>query len=236
MPKPNNPSNRNRPRNQEPKEFDEEVIQLDRVTRVVKGGRRMRFRATVAIGNRKGRVGVGIAKSAEVVGAIKKAVTEAKKHMINIPIFNDTIPHRVSAKFKASKILLIPAGPGTGIIAGGATRIIIELSGVKNILSKSLGSSNRLNNSKATIDALIQLRKREERKPDPKAIATPLSAPKQEVERVKIEAEQTPRTKHSEVRSSASLPAKRVSPPLPSPKDSIANKEKPKKQDASKKA
>ncbi|MFA5842930.1 MAG: 30S ribosomal protein S5 [Candidatus Gracilibacteria bacterium] len=187
MPKPNNPSNnRNRPRNQEPKEFEEEVIQLDRVTRVVKGGRRMRFRATVAIGNRKGRVGVGIAKSAEVVGAIKKAVTEAKKHMINIPIFNDTIPHRVSAKFKASKILLIPAGAGTGIIAGGATRIIIELSGIKNILSKSLGSSNRLNNSKATIDALIQLRKREEKKPEPK-----VEAPVKPVERVKIEAEQT---------------------------------------------
>lgn len=199
MPKPNNPSNRNRPRNQEPKEFEEEVIQLDRVTRVVKGGRRMRFRATVAIGNRKGRVGVGIAKSAEVVGAIKKAVTEAKKHMINVPIFNDTIPHRISAKFKASKILLIPAGAGTGIIAGGATRIIIELSGIKNILSKSLGSSNRLNNSKATIDALLGLRKREERKPEPK-----VEAPVKPMERVKIEAEQTR--------------AKRVSP-LPPPKN-----------------
>lgn len=218
MPKPNNPSNRNRPRNQEPKEFEEEVIQLDRVTRVVKGGRRMRFRATVAIGNKKGRVGVGIAKSAEVVGAIKKAVTEAKKHMITVPIFNDTIPHRVSAKFKASKILLIPAGAGTGIIAGGATRIIIELSGIKNILSKSLGSSNRLNNSKATIDALLGLRKREEKKPIVEATVKP------PVERVKIEAEQTPRTKHSEVRSSASLPAKRVSP-LPLPKNPPQPKE-----------
>lgn len=155
--------NRRNAAKQEPKEFDEEVIQLDRVTRVVKGGRRLRFRATVAIGNRKGKVGIGIAKSNEVVGAIKKAVTKAKKDLVLVPITkDDTIPHRIQTKFKASKILLIPAGPGTGIIAGGATRIIIELSGVKNVLSKSLGSSNRLNNSKATLNALKALRARPE--------------------------------------------------------------------------
>lgn len=159
MSRPPNKGNRG-PRAQEPKEFDEEVIQLDRVTRVVKGGRRMRFRATVAIGNRKGKVGVGIGKSAEVVGAIKKAVADAKKGMIQVPIHDDTIPHRVNSKFKASKILLIPAGAGTGIIAGGATRKIIELSGIKNILSKTLGSSNRVNNSYATLEALKMLRAR----------------------------------------------------------------------------
>ncbi|MDP2624607.1 MAG: 30S ribosomal protein S5 [Candidatus Peregrinibacteria bacterium] len=153
------------PRIQEPKEFDEVVIQLDRVTRVVKGGRRLRFRATVAIGNRKGKVGVGVAKSAEVVGAIQKAVAEAKKNLVEIPMYEDTIPHRIQVKYKASKILLMPAGPGTGIIAGGATRKIIELSGIKNILSKTIGSSNRLNNSKATLEALKQLRSRKVYKP-----------------------------------------------------------------------
>lgn len=148
----------------ETKEFDEEVIQLDRVTRVVKGGRRLRFRATVAIGNRKGKVGIGIGKSTEVVGAIKKAVTAAKKDMITIPIHNDTVPHRIQVKFKASKVLIIPAGAGTGIIAGGAARKVIELSGIKNILSKTLGASNRVNNAKATFEALKALRERPEAK------------------------------------------------------------------------
>lgn len=147
-------------KDREPKEFDETVIQLDRVTRVVKGGRRLRFRATVAIGNRKGKVGVGIGKSNEVVGAIKKAVTRAKRDMIEVPIFRDTIPHRIQSKHKASKILLIPAGAGTGIIAGGAARKVIELSGIKNILSKTIGSTNRLNNTTATFDALKALRPR----------------------------------------------------------------------------
>lgn len=171
-------------RQQEPKEFEESVIQLDRVTRVVKGGRRMRFRATIALGNRKGKVGIGIGKSAEVVGAIKKAVADAKKNMIVIPMNEDTIPHRVSSKFKASKILLIPAGAGTGIIAGGATRTIIELSGIKNILSKSLGSSNRVNNSQATIEALRKLRprKKKEFKEDK---AETVTAPKGEAQSAK---------------------------------------------------
>lgn len=155
MPKPKSFKNT---RNQEPKEYEEEVIQLDRVTRVVKGGRRMRFRATVALGNRAGKVGIGIGKSAEVVGAIKKAVADAKKNMLVIQIHRDTIAHRVYSKFKASKVLLIPAGPGTGIIAGGATRKIVELSGIKNILSKSLGSANRINSSRATLNALKSLR------------------------------------------------------------------------------
>ncbi|KKR07803.1 MAG: 30S ribosomal protein S5, small subunit ribosomal protein S5 [Candidatus Peregrinibacteria bacterium GW2011_GWE2_39_6] len=173
------PKNQKRPhKNQEPKEFDEEVIQLDRVTRVVKGGRRLRFRATVAIGNRKGRIGLGIGKSAEVVGAIKKAVTMAKKHIIQVPIYRTTIPHRIQCKFKASKILLIPAGPGTGIIAGGATRKIIELSGIKNILSKTIGASNRVNNAKATFKALQSLRTRIDHE---KEISAPTPKDKDEV-------------------------------------------------------
>ena len=140
------------------KEFDEEVIQIDRVTRVVKGGRRLRFRATVAIGNRKGKVGVGIGKSTEVTGAISKAIAQAKKSLVEVPFAGQTIPHKVYTKFKSAKILLMPANPGTGIIAGGPLRKIIELAGVKDILSKALGCNNRLNNSQAAIQALSELK------------------------------------------------------------------------------
>lgn len=141
----------------EAKEFEEEVIQIDRVTRVVKGGRRLRFRATVVIGNRKGKVGVGIGKSAEVQGAIQKAIAQAKKSLIQVPIVGQTIPHRIQIKFKSARLKLMPACPGTGIIAGGPLRKIIELSGVRDIMSKSLGSNNRLSNSQAAILALSQL-------------------------------------------------------------------------------
>lgn len=142
----------------EPKEFEEEVIQIDRVTRVVKGGRRLRFRATVVIGDKNGRVGYGIGKSVEVPNAIQKAVSKAKKNLIKVPIYNGTIPHAVQIKFKASKILMMPAAPGTGIIAGGALRKVVEISGIRNILSKSMGSSNRVNNTKAAFKALTSLR------------------------------------------------------------------------------
>ncbi|MFA5829275.1 MAG: 30S ribosomal protein S5 [Candidatus Gracilibacteria bacterium] len=142
----------------EVKEFEEEVIQIDRVTRVVKGGRRLRFRATVVIGNRKGKVGVGIGKSTEVQGAIKKAIAQAKKSLIEVPMIGQTIPHRVEMKFKSAKLIIMPARPGTGIIAGGPLRKVIELSGVKDILSKCLGAKNRLNNSQAAINALAELR------------------------------------------------------------------------------
>lgn len=141
----------------EHKEFDEEVIQIDRVTRVVKGGRRLRFRATVAVGNHKGKVGVGIGKSTEVQGAIQKAISQAKKSLITVPMVGQTIPHRIKIKFKSAKLLLMPACPGTGIIAGGPLRKIIELAGVQDIMSKSLGSNNRLSNSQAAIMALARL-------------------------------------------------------------------------------
>ena len=142
----------------EPKEFDEQVIQIDRVTRVVKGGRKLRFRATVAIGNRKGKVGIGVGKSHEVTGAIQKAISKAKRSMFTVIMDGSTIPHDVKIKYKAAKILLLPAVEGTGLIAGGTVRKVLELAGIKNILSKSYGTTNKLNNSKATFEALKLLK------------------------------------------------------------------------------
>ncbi|MDF2379262.1 MAG: 30S ribosomal protein S5 [Candidatus Gracilibacteria bacterium] len=145
----------------EKKEFEEEVLQVDRVTRVVKGGRRLRFRATVIIGNRRGKVGIGIGKSTEVSQAIKKAVTKAKKNIIQVPMVKETIPFEIKSKFKASIILMIPASEGTGIKAGSSTRKILEMAGVNNILAKSLGSNNRINLAKATMKALHSLYEKE---------------------------------------------------------------------------
>lgn len=149
-----------KPFTKEVKEFEEQVVQVDRVTRVVKGGRRLRFRATVVIGDKKGTVGYGIGKATEVQQAIQKAVSKAKKRLIKIPVYNGTIPHMVQVKFKASKVMMKPASLGTGIIAGGAVRQILELAGVNNILSKSLGSNNKINTAKATYKALLALRVR----------------------------------------------------------------------------
>ena len=154
----NNPHGKKAPfRKREPKEFDEEVIKIDRVTRVVKGGRKLRFRATVVIGNRKAKVGIGIGKSHEVTGAIQKAIAKAKKDMIVVKMDGATIPHEVKIKFKAAKILLLPAGPGTGLIAGGTIRKVLELAGIKDILSKSFGTTNKVNTTKATFEALKSL-------------------------------------------------------------------------------
>jgi len=142
----------------EPKEFDEEVIQISRVTKVVKGGRRLRFRATVVIGNHKGKVGIGIGKSHEVTGAIKKAIAKAKKGLVTVVLDGSTIPHDVKIKFKSSDIILLPAAPGTGLIAGGTIRKVLDLAGVKDILSKSYGTTNKINNVRATFQALKKLR------------------------------------------------------------------------------
>ena len=142
----------------EPKEFEESVIKIDRVTKVVKGGRRLRFRATVVIGNRKGKVGIGIGKSQEVTGAIQKAIAKAKKEMITVKLHGSTIPHDLKSKYKSSRILLLPAAPGTGLIAGGTIRKVLELAGVKDILSKSYGTTNKVNNTKGTFVALSKLR------------------------------------------------------------------------------
>jgi small subunit ribosomal protein S5 len=145
----------------EPKEFEQKTIEIARVTRVVAGGKRMRFRATVAIGDQKGRVAVGIAKGSDVSNAIQKAVTAAKKQMIRVPIVNDTIPHEIRVKFGASLIMLKPAPKGTGVIAGGPVRTVMELAGVKNVVSKILGSPNKINNVYALMLALGRLRTRE---------------------------------------------------------------------------
>jgi small subunit ribosomal protein S5 len=145
-------------RPEEPKEFDQRILALDRVTRVTKGGKRMRFRATVVIGDHKGRVGYGVAKAADVSAAVNKAVTQAKKRMMTVPLSNETIPHQVSAKFGASMVLMKPAPKGTGVKAGGAMRVVLELAGVPNIVGKILGGKNKINNTKATLDALKSLR------------------------------------------------------------------------------
>lgn len=141
----------------EPKEFEEAILQIDRVTRVTKGGRQLRFRVSVVIGDMKGRVGFGIGKSSEVLGGIQKAIAKAKQNMITVPIFNGTIPHHVMDKFKASQVYLLPAAEGKGVIAGGAVRKILELAGVKDVLSKVHGSRNKINVSCATFSALAQL-------------------------------------------------------------------------------
>jgi len=143
----------------EPTEYEEAVLQIDRVTRVVKGGRRLRFRATVVVGNKKGKVGLGIGKSNEVVGAIQKAIHQAKREMVIVPLHNDSIPHNIKLKFKSARIILMPASEGTGIIAGGSVRKIAELAGIKNILSKIVGCNNRITNAQATMIALKKLRK-----------------------------------------------------------------------------
>lgn len=145
-----------------PKQFDEEIINISRVTKVTRGGRHFRFSATVAVGDRKGRVGIGTGKANEVPDAIKKAVASATKNVINVKIVHGTIPHEAIGRRGASKILLKPACEGTGIKAGGAVRAVVELAGIKDILSKSLGSNTKVNMAYATLEALINQRTAEE--------------------------------------------------------------------------
>ncbi len=141
----------------EEKQYDERVVNIDRVARVVKGGRRFRFRALVVLGDHKGKIGIGIAKGADVTAAVAKAVDVAKKRMINVHLYNETIPHEAEAKVGGAHILIKPASPGTGLIAGGVVRTVLEVSGIKNALSKSLGSANKINSAYATIAALKSL-------------------------------------------------------------------------------
>ncbi|MBI4281356.1 30S ribosomal protein S5 [Candidatus Uhrbacteria bacterium] len=145
---------RGNPREQEEKEFEQRVLDLSRVTRVTAGGKRMRFRACIAIGDKKGRVGVGVAKGADVASAIVKANRQAEKNCIKVTMRNETIPHRVDAKFGAAVIMIKPAPAGTGIKAGGVVRILLALAGVPNAVSKVFGSNNKINNARATIQAL----------------------------------------------------------------------------------
>lgn len=139
-------------------EFEEVIVDISRVAKVVKGGRRFRFTALVVIGNKKGLVGYGFGKSKEVPDAIKKAVDDAFKNIIKVKLSGRTVPHDVEAKFNASKILLKPASEGTGVIAGGSTRPVLELAGIQDILTKSLGSNNSSNVVRATIKALSMMK------------------------------------------------------------------------------
>jgi small subunit ribosomal protein S5 len=138
----------------EEKQFDERVVHIDRVARVVKGGRRFRFRALVVVGDHNGKVGIGIAKGADVTQAVTKAVEVAKKHFVTIHIVNGTIAHEAEVKIGGARILVKPAAPGTGLIAGGVVRTVLEVTGISNALSKSLGSTNKINTAYATLAAL----------------------------------------------------------------------------------
>ena len=139
-------------------EWKEQVVQIRRVTKVVKGGKKLSFRAIVIVGNKKGQVGMGVAKAAEVIVAIQKAIADGRKNLITVPIFKTTIPHMITGKSGAGSVVLKPASQGTGVIAGGAVRAVLELSGIENILSKSLGSKSPLNAANATLNALKELR------------------------------------------------------------------------------
>ena len=139
-------------------EFSEVVVNIGRVTKVVKGGRRFRFNALVVVVNRNGLVGFGLGKAKEVPDAIKKAVDDAFKNIVQVNIKGTTIAHDIEHKYNASKILLKPASEGTGVIAGGSARPVIELAGIKDILTKSLGSNNPYNVVRATIDALVRIK------------------------------------------------------------------------------
>ena len=147
-----------RARRQEVKEFEERVVTINRVTKVVKGGRKMRFAALVVVGDKKGRVGFGTGKANEVPDAIRKASEAAKKNVINVPMVHGTITHEVTGNFGAGSVFLRPASEGTGIIAGGPVRAVVELAGYTNILSKCLGSRRPINMVRATMEGLKELK------------------------------------------------------------------------------
>ncbi|MCD4761740.1 30S ribosomal protein S5 [bacterium] len=167
-------------------EFEQRIVDIARVTRVMAGGKRMRFRACVAIGDKKGKVGIGVAKGADVPMGVTKAVNIAKKNMIDVSIVNETIPHEIYYKLGAAKILLKPARKGKGVIAGGAVRIVLELAGVNNITTKNLGTNNKVNVSKCVIEALKNLKKVENKKDKNKKNNKSVTLPeKSEVKEVK---------------------------------------------------
>jgi len=140
--------------------FESKVLEIRRVTKVTAGGKQLRFRAAVVVGNKNGKVGFGVAKGQDVAQAVEKAQKRAMKNLIEVPIINDTIPHEVIAKFGAAKVLLRPQRQGRGLVAGGTVRVICQLAGIKNISSKLLGATrNKINNARATIKALSQLKR-----------------------------------------------------------------------------
>ncbi len=139
--------------------WQERVVQIRRVSKVVKGGKKLSFRAIVIIGDERGQVGVGVGKAGDVIGAVRKGVADGKKHLVDVPLTKaNSIPHPTNGIGGAAKVMMRPAAPGTGVIAGGAVRTVLELAGVRNVLAKQLGSDNPLNNARAALNALDSLR------------------------------------------------------------------------------
>ena len=149
-------------KNREESEFKEKLVAVNRVSKTVKGGRNMRFSALVVIGDEKGRVGYGMGKAVEIPEAIRKAVEDAKKHLVTVPIVGTTIPHEVIGKYGTGKVVLMPAPEGSGVIAGGPARSVIEQAGIKDIVTKSYGTNNPINVVKATVEGLSRLKTIEE--------------------------------------------------------------------------
>ena len=188
-----------------PKEFDEITIAVDRVSRTVAGGRRMRFKALVAVGNHKNKVGVGVAKGNDVTTAVAKATSKAKKAMIIFNMDGETVCHETRTKVTGADVLIKPAAPGTGIIAGGTVRSIMGLTGVKNLISKSLGSSNKVNVAYAVIEALRQQTPRKE------WVGAKTEKAEVKSEAKKAEAKVTPKTKATEAKKPAAKPVAKTS-------------------------
>ena len=152
----------NRRFEKEPSEFKERLVAINRVAKVVKGGKNFRFTALMVVGNENGKVGVGLGKAAEIPEAVRKGVEDAKRHMIEVPLVGTTIPHQVEGKFGKGHIRMLPAEEGTGVIAGGPARAVLEMVGIRDIRTKSFGSNNPSNCVKATLDGLSQLRTAEQ--------------------------------------------------------------------------
>lgn len=213
--------------NDAPKEFDETTIHIYRVSRTVAGGRRMRFKALVAVGNHKNKIGVAVAKGNDVTSAVQKATTKAKKNMVTFHMDGETLYHEVETKVTGANVLMKPAAPGTGIIAGGVVRSIIGLTGVKNLISKSLGSTNKVNIAYAVLEGLRQQTPRKE------WTTTALKANEPKVEN-KVEKKAAPKAETVAKKPAAKTAAKKT--PAKKPAASKATKATPKKTVAKKAA